>query len=417
MPDIVTIQRLGHQGDGTASLGGKQIFVPFTLEGEKVLLSGLPGKGNHREVAEILEPSPYRISPVCPHFGECGGCQLQHFSHEAYLAWKRSLLVSALEREGIGADVAGPVSFPANSRRRAVLTAVHSSGRTVLGFQARGSHDVIDLETCSVMTGELRDALPAIRSLSGAFIPSPAKGKPGSVRVTVLACDNGLDIAFAHDGKVSGRDLENAARHPASQHFLRISLNGEILHERQRPMLTAGIARVSPPPEAFAQAVAGAEQAMADLVCQHLAPCKRTADFFAGFGTFALRLAQDSMVAAYEYDAPALAALDRAWRETGGALKTVTHERRDLFRRPVMAAELKKIDGAVFDPPRAGAEAQAQELARSKVRRIAAVSCNPQSLARDLRILMEGGYRLVSVTAIDQFAFTPHLEAVALLER
>ncbi|MCC0020624.1 MAG: class I SAM-dependent RNA methyltransferase [Nitratireductor sp.] len=416
MPDIVTIDRLGHQGDGTASLGGKQIFVPFTLEGEKVLLSGLPGRGNHREVAEIVEPSQDRISPICPHFGDCGGCQLQHFSHEPYLAWKRALLVSELEREGIDVDVAGPVSFPAASRRRAVLTAIHTSGGTHLGFQGRGSHEVIDIATCPVMTGELQAALPAVRSLAGAFVPPPAKGKPGSVRVTMLSCDNGIDIAFAHGGKVTARDLETAARHPASKHFLRISLNGEVLHARQRPILTAGTARVSPPPEAFAQAVAGAEQAMADLVCEHLSPCKRTADLFAGFGTFALRLAQNSMVAAYEFDAPALAAMDRAWRETGGALKTITHERRDLFRRPVMASELKKIDGAVFDPPRAGAEAQARELAMSKVRKVAAVSCNPQTLARDLRILIEGGYKLVSVTAIDQFAFTPHLEAVALLE-
>jgi 23S rRNA (uracil1939-C5)-methyltransferase len=182
-------------------------------------------------------------------------------------------------------------------------------------------------------------------------------------------------------------------------------------------LLRTGIAWVTPPPGGFVQASAECENAMAELVTAHLAGCKKVADLFCGFGPFALRLAEYATVQAMESDGLALAALNQAWRETGGRLKAMVHDKRDLYRRPMSAVELKGIDGVVFDPPRAGAEVQARELAKSKVRRIAAVSCNPQTLVRDIKILLDGGFRLVSITPIDQFAFTPHLETVALLER
>jgi 23S rRNA (uracil1939-C5)-methyltransferase len=199
--------------------------------------------------------------------------------------------------------------------------------------------------------------------------------------------------------------------------LLRLSLDGETLIEFERPIITIGRARVSPPPDAFAQAVAGAEAAMAALVTDHCRDARQAADLYSGFGAFALRMAEHSPIKAAESSGAAIHALDRAWRETGGALKTIRAERRDLERRPLMREELKGVDAVVFDPPRAGAEIQCRELAKSDVPRIAAVSCNPVTLARDLRILVDGGYRVLSVTPIDQFVFTPHVEAVALLER
>jgi 23S rRNA (uracil1939-C5)-methyltransferase len=189
------------------------------------------------------------------------------------------------------------------------------------------------------------------------------------------------------------------------------------LIETKRPMLSMGLAKVSVPPGMFVQAVEEAEQVMAKLVVEHLNGCKQVADLFCGVGTFALRLAEYSTIFACENNQAALDALDDAWRATGGKLKAIKTEKRDLFLRPVMADELKKIQGVVFDPPRAGAQAQAKQLARSKVRKIAAVSCNPVSLAQDLAILIEGGFRLAGITPIDQFVFTPHVEVVALLER
>jgi 23S rRNA (uracil1939-C5)-methyltransferase len=155
---------------------------------------------------------------------------------------------------------------------------------------------------------------------------------------------------------------------------------------------------------------------MAGLVGAHLGRAKQVADLFAGCGTFALRLAGYARVHAVEGDAASLAALDRAARTSSG-LKPVSIECRDLFRRPLTVKELVRFDGLVFDPPRAGAEKQSRQVARSDIPWVAAVSCNPATLARDLRILLDGGYRLKSVTPIDQFLWSPHVEAVALLEK
>jgi 23S rRNA (uracil1939-C5)-methyltransferase len=174
---------------------------------------------------------------------------------------------------------------------------------------------------------------------------------------------------------------------------------------------------VPTPPGAFLQAVESAEQVMAGLVTDHLKKAKRVADLFSGIGTFALRLARNSEVHAVEGDGPALAALDRGFR-FGKGLKKVTVEKRDLFRRPLTYKEMDlTFDGIVFDPPRAGAEDQAKQIARSTVQRVAAVSCNPVTLARDLRTLMDGGYQLKRVVPVDQFLWSPHIEAVALLEK
>jgi len=199
--------------------------------------------------------------------------------------------------------------------------------------------------------------------------------------------------------------------------LIRLSLNGDVIVERIRPVLQIGQATVCPPPGGFIQAISGAEHTMADLVVRHLCDSKTVADLFCGVGTFALRLAEHCAVLAIESDQPSLTALDEAWRGTGGKLFAVNVEKRDLTRRPLMASEMKKIEGVVFDPPRAGAEVQARQLAMSKVSRIAAISCNPVTLARDLRILIDAGYELDSVTPLDQFVYTPHVEVVALLQR
>ena len=191
---------------------------------------------------------------------------------------------------------------------------------------------------------------------------------------------------------------------------------GEIIVEPRKPVLSFGKVPVFLAPGGFLQAVRHVEEAMAALVCGHLAKSKKVADLFAGAGSFTFRLAEKSAVHAVESDAGSVAALDHAWKHVQG-LKPISAEKRDLFRRPLMPFDLKAFDGVVFDPPRAGAEAQCAILAKSAVRRIAAVSCNPVTLARDLRILIDGGYKLLSVTPFDQFLWSPHVEAVALLER
>ena len=234
--------------------------------------------------------------------------------------------------------------------------------------------------------------------------------------MSVTATAAGLDIALSDTAVLTDGLRQSVLAFSLRRDFARVALDGEIVVEARRPSIMLGTVSVAPPPGSFIQAVPSAEDAMAALVEGHLAGAKRTADLFCGIGTFAFRLAAGSAVHAVESEADALLALDAARRGAAG-LKPITTERRDLFRRPVTAKELAKFEGVVFDPPRAGAEMQARELAASKVARVAAVSCNPATLARDVRLLLDGGFRLRSVTPIDQFLWSHHVEAVALLER
>jgi len=403
----LTIDRLGRQGDGIADTESGPVYLPFTLPGERVAVSGTRPK-----LEAILAPSPERREPVCRHFGTCGGCQMQHLAPEPYREWKRGLLIDALAREGIATAIDPLVTFPTASRRRAVFTAARSGKGVSFGFLMRDSPNLVDIAQCPVLAPALAVKLDALRGLANVLAPSR-----GVLKLAVLACDNGLDVALSLPGRPPQRQADRALALAGQAGLARLSVNGEIIAEFRRPVLACGMAFVSPPPDAFAQAVAGAEAAMAVLATGHLAGCKRVADLFCGFGAFALRLAERSEVLAADSDAASIAALERAWRETGGRLKRLTAEKRDLFRRPLTAAEMKAFDGVLFDPPRAGAEEQARQIAASKVGRVVAISCNPVTLARDLRILLDGGYRLTSITPIDQFAFTPHVEAVALLER
>lgn len=409
MEKSVTINQLGHQGDGVGNVNGNSVFVPFTLPGEIAIVKG---GGSRRELVEIIDASPQRAEPVCSHFGICGGCRMQHMAQEPYLHWKRNLLVEALQREMIDVDLEPILHYPVSARRRAVLTARFAASGPVLGFSERSSNRIVNVVNCPVLLNGMNALLSEIRHLLAALGPFR-----GSVRIHLLACENGHDLGLEFPKMPSDVVLRQMSGHPSTRHFIRLSVNGETVIEAQRPSLDAGIARVSPPPGAFVQASAAAENDMARLSVDHLGGCKRVMDLFCGIGTFALRLAEHSMVHGVESDALALTAMDRAWRETGGRLKALTHERRDLFRQPVQANEMKKFDGVLFDPPRAGAEAQAGEIAKSSISRVVAVSCNPATLARDLRILVDGGFRLKKVTPIDQFIYSPHLEAVALLER
>lgn len=409
MSAILTIARLGAQGDGIADTPQGPVFVPFALPGERVNVA-LGGK--KADLVSVLEASPQRVEPLCRHFGDCGGCAIQHLEDEAYRDWKRDLLTAALRAKGIDAEVAPLVSCPPRSRRRAAFTARRTEKGVVLGFNAALSHRIVDIEECPVLVPPLVEALPLLRRL-GYLVARTGD----AFRLTVTQTDSGLDVAAEGSGRLEGRPRQAAIEFCIANGLARLTVDGEIVIEPKKPaVMVAGVA-VSPPPGAFMQAVAEAEAAMVAAVAGHVAKAKRVADLFAGIGTFTLALARQSEVHAVEGDAPALAALDRAYR-FGAGLKKVTVEKRDLYVRPLTFKELDAgFDGLVFDPPRAGAEAQAKQIARSQVRLVAAVSCNPLTLARDLSILIDGGYALKRVIPVDQFLWSPHLEAVALLEK
>jgi len=328
-----------------------------------------------------------------------------------YAAWKRDIVLTALRARGIDAPVDELVACEPHSRRRAALSARRTEGGMLLGYNQALSHTLIDVDSCPVMLPEIESALPALRELAGLICNTPR-----TFRLLVTATPSGLDVVASGAGPLDERRRRVVGDAVLRLGFARLALEDEIVLEPRRPVLEFAGTTVALPPGGFAQAVASAEATMAGFVTDHLARCRKVADLFSGAGTFTFRLAKSAAVHAVEGDGPALAALDRASRQASG-LKRITGERRDLDRRPLTAKELAAFDGLVFDPPRAGAEAQCVQIARSKVARVAAVSCNPATLARDLRLLLDGGYRLRRVVPVDQFVWSAHVEVVALLEK
>ncbi|NYJ11252.1 23S rRNA (uracil1939-C5)-methyltransferase [Rhizobium leguminosarum] len=413
--ETVTIEKLGAQGDGIAGSADGPVYVPFSLPGETVAIARVKSQGT---IMSITTPSPDRQEPPCRHFGPdgvngtCGGCTLQHMTDSPYRAFKRQLVIDALRSKGLTPEVGEIVAARPGERRRVVFAARKTEKDMLIGFNQAESHHIVAIEECPISSAGIIARLPAIRAIAAALATN---AEP--FRVSVLETLSGLDIAIDEVKKLSDAQRRKAVETVLGlRGIARVSLNGEILIEPSKPLVDFGGIQVSPPPGGFTQATKPAEEAMAELVLAHAGKAKRIADLFAGAGTFSLRLARIGRVHAVEAEAKALAALDHAARNTPG-LKPVTIERRDLFRRPLMTQEFKPYDAVVFDPPRAGAEFQCKELARSSVKKIAAVSCNPLTLARDLAILVEGGYRITGVTPIDQFLWTSHVEVVATLEK
>jgi 23S rRNA (uracil1939-C5)-methyltransferase len=403
-----TIEKLGAQGDGIAATGEGDVFIPFALPGETVTAAR---ERDRATLMAVVEPSPLRIAPACRHFTECGGCAMQHLEAEAYRAWKRGKVVQALKMKGIEAAIDAIVPCEPHSRRRVTFTARKARAGMDFGFVRALSSEVISITECPISLPEIVAALGSLKTLAG-LICATTK----SFHMTVTATASGLDIAARDSGRMGEHQRRIAANFVIAQEFARLTVDGEIVVEPKKPMVLFGDVAVNVPAGAFLQATQAAERAMAEMVGRHLSRAKKVADLFAGCGSFALRLAAKAEVHAVEGDAAALAALDHGFRFATG-LKRVTHERRDLFRRPLTFKELNGFDGLVFDPPRAGAEDQSKQIARSDVPFVAAVSCNPATLARDLAILLDGGYRLKNVTPIDQFRWSPQVETVALLEK
>ncbi|MDO9383405.1 MAG: class I SAM-dependent RNA methyltransferase [Hyphomicrobiaceae bacterium] len=401
----VTIERLGAQGDGVAETATGPVYVPFALPGERWRL--LPDAPSVR-----LTASPQRAVPPCRHFGTCGGCIAQHMADDLYNAWKHGIVAQAFAHRGIEADIAPLRRIPAASRRRAFFGVTHTDNGVTLGFREEGQHRLVDLAECVILDPAIVAAMPALRELVGFILPRGADG----ARLIVTRLDHGLDVALETDAKLSADGLQHVARLAAAAGMLRLSIGNETIVPGAAPTLALGPAIVSPPPGIFLQAVPEAERLMTELILEAIPKVKSVADLFCGLGTFTFALARRARVIAADGDKRAIAALATAAKGAQG-VKPITTMVRDLFREPLAVREMDGIDAAVFDPPRAGAQAQAERLAKSKVKTVVAVSCNPATLARDARILIDGGYKLERVTPIDQFVYSPHVEAVAIFRR
>jgi 23S rRNA (uracil1939-C5)-methyltransferase len=405
----VVIERLGSKGDGQVKVDGDWISVPQTLPGEEVRIVI---EGNRARLIEVVTPSPDRMIPPCPHFANCGGCSLQHLSEGPYRAFKRSLVINALKSRGLEPHVEEAWITPPGTRRRIGLAARRTKTGVQLGFHSRRSHDIVDIKTCPVASPEIMRKISALKELAAPL--APLKGEMG---LKITAMPNGLDLHITDTATFAApHDLMMAGAKALAAGFMRVSIGDDIPLQQATPEIQVGKAFLRPRPGGFLQASAEAEDFMASLVRQHLKFALEVADLFSGCGTFALRLAEESRVHAAEGDADAIEALEASARAAPG-LKPVTAEVRDLFRNPIPAVQLSHYQGVVLNPPRAGAAKQVAEIAYSGVRRVAYVSCDPGTLARDLRVLVDAGYRIVLIQPVDQFLWSTHVETVALLER
>ncbi len=409
----VDIDRLGAHGDGIAEYGdGAALYVPFALPGERVEVASTDKPERARLVA-IGRASPQRVAPPCPYFGRCGGCAMQHLEWAAYLEWKRSIVVSALANHGLDLEVSPVRSVGEGARRRAVLTAQRNRAGVRLGFHEAGSHDLVDIESCVVLDPGIVALLPRLRELL-----KDAMEAGGETRVHVLQAMHGADVDLSQSiVPLTPKNRARLAEHAARLGLVRLSVDRDPLYQSGRPEIETGGVRISPPPAAFLQASEEAERIMGEHAAGALrGKVRQIADLFCGVGALSFVLARRAKVLAVDNDGPAIEALEEARRYAQG-LRPVEPRLRDLFREPLSRKELEPFDAVVFDPPRAGAKAQAEMLAKSKVPTVVAVSCSPPTLARDLRILVDGGYRIEAVMPVDQFVYASHVEVVVVLRR
>ena len=408
-PVELTIESVGAQGDGVA--GG--LFVPLTLPGERVRAVR---DGGRAELLEIVAPSSDRVTPPCPHFGDCGGCALQHWAHEPYLAWKREQVRVALAWAQIETEILPPVVTPPGSRRRLALHARRIGRVVVLGFKARRAWRVVPIESCVIADPRLVAALPALRRLAEPFLEHPKSAPTLHVTLSLTGVDVDVTGVERRSGGLSADARQRAGRTASEADFARVTLAGEVVYEARPVRVRMGAASVSLPPGAFLQAAPGAEAAMVAFALDAAQGARRIADLYCGVGAFTFPLAGVAPVFAVDSSEGAVAALRSAVASAPG-LKAITAQARDLDRRPILAEEFKAIDVVLFDPPRAGAAAQCGQLARSKVTRVIGVSCNPTTFARDARTLIDAGFGLERVLPVDQFVWSPHIELVGVFSR
>jgi len=414
----VEITALGAQGDGVGERDGTPVFVPGTVPGDvaRVAAKDVRRNGIYADLVEITKESADRTAPVCQHFGTCGGCQLQFLKQDAYTAWVKHRTAMALAHHGFDASlVKDPIITPAESRRRMALKALRVASGVVLGFNERQSHQIVDVKECPIARPELTRLFGPLRDLLAAILP---QRMAATVHMTVTASGVDMLIDAAKPLDLADRealvDFANthdiAAVHWQDQGFL-----DPVAIRREAVMDFAG-ARVPLPPAAFIQASDEGEAALVKAVVDACAGYGRVADLFSGIGTFTFPLAKDHQVLAAEGAKNALDAMQAAANVATG-FKQIVVKHRDLFRRPLSTKELEMFEAVVFDPPRAGAKDQVEELAKSAVSRIVAVSCNPNTFSRDARMLADGGYELESVQPVDQFLWSPHMELVGVFSR
>ena len=409
----LTIARVAGQGDGVAETPAGPVFAPLTLPGEHIRAEVRDGRA---EAIEILTPSPDRIAPVSPQYGDCGGCSLQHWASQPYLEWKREQVRLALARERIETEIAPTIATPPGARRRLALHARKDpNGRAVIGFKARRSWRLVEVRECPVADPRLVAAFPRLAALAAFLLDHPKSAPTLHTTLTLTGLD--IDVTGV-EGKngLSGDRRQQLIEAAVAADVARLSVAGDVLMMARQPMVRFGNSVVPLPPGGFLQAVPQAEATMTSLAVDAVRGSRKIADLFCGAGAFTFPLAEVAPVLAADSSAAAIAAL-KAGIGSAQGLKPITAEARDLFRRPLAPYDLRGCDAIVLDPPRAGALDQTRQLGQTKAHTVVYVSCNPVTFARDARVLIDAGFRLERVTPVDQFLWSAHVELVGVFRR
>ena len=386
----ITIEKLAGLGDGVGMHNGRKIFIPYTQAGDVVEAEIIKTTkdADYAQLRSILIPSPYRKTPVCRHFGVCGGCSLQHLPATHYTEFKQQMAQEAIRKAGYNLSAQPLIQINADTRRRAELKV--NAGK--VGYYAANSHQLVDMEECFVLE-------PALFALVMALKQALALSEVTAVHIN--AVEQGYDVVLTGGG-------ENLPRLPGIQ---RLSVRrGELLtviYQQGEVVVNIAGNKVMIPAESFLQVSQQTQDIMGALITAALSEAMRIVDLFAGIGTYSFALARHAMVFAVEGDKAMTAAINAAGHPK---LKAV---HRDLFHQPLLAEELRSFDAAVINPPRAGAKAQTEQLVLARVPHIVMVSCNPATFTRDARLLHTAGYNLKKLTPIDQFVYSSHLELVA----
>lgn len=394
------VLRLGARGDGVTEDGR---MVALTAPGDEVAIDA------------TITPGPHHVTPPCRHFPRCGGCQLQHVDDETYATFLVDRVAGALQGQKIDLpDIRAPHLSPLFARRRASLRAERIGHRVVLGFNEAASHRIVDIAECHVIRPELFALTKPLRAM---LAPLLKRGRPAEVQMTMT--DQGVDLLLSGVAAEGLETSEALTAFAKAQGLARLSIDDghgpQSWWEPDAVTVTLGGVAVALPAGAFLQATADGEAALTAAVTEAVGDARLVADLFAGLGTFALPLAANAKVYAAEGARDPLMVLKAA---AARARPTVFAEHRDLFRRPLAVAELDRFEALVLDPPRAGAKEQMPALAATaKLKRIAYVSCNPATFARDVRTLQEGGWRLDWVQPVGQFRWSTHVELVGALSR
>ena len=349
---------------------------------------------------------------LCRHFGACGGCTLQNLTARDYRDLKRNKILDALARSGLGsAFLEDVVNVPPRSRRRATLKVLKKSGEVQIGFHALRSHAIVDMRECLVLTSGLFETTQCLGRTLAAIL---REGE--GVDLYVFEADNGFDLDISLNRKLALDIFAEIAAFAPKLNIIRMTASSDLLYQAAAPEVRFGKARVKPPPRAFLQPTREGEAVLQSRVLETVGKARNVVDLFSGCGTFALPVAENAKVHAVDSDGSFLEAFAAAARTTSG-LRPVTIERRDLFKHPLTAQELNRFDTAILDPPRAGALAQAKMLAKSDLKRIAYVSCDAASFARNAEVLADGGFRLAWIVGVDQFLWSAHIELAAAFTR